>query len=144
MKIYLDVCCFNRPFDDQSQLRIRLESEAKLNIQENIRAGIYELVWSYLMDYENKKNPFEERKKQISIWRHYAKDDVEETSELIESAKNIFSKSAKKMDSLHIASAIMANSDFFLTTDDGVLKKASLIKEIKIIDPIGFIKEIKK
>ena len=41
MKIYLDNCCFNRPFDDQSQLRIRLESEAKLKIQEDIRSGLY-------------------------------------------------------------------------------------------------------
>jgi hypothetical protein len=45
MKIYLDNCCFNRPFDDQSQLRILLESEAKLKIQENIRAGKFELIW---------------------------------------------------------------------------------------------------
>jgi len=27
MKIYLDACCLNRPFDDQSQARIRVESE---------------------------------------------------------------------------------------------------------------------
>ena len=48
MKIYLDNCCFNRPFDDQSQLRILLEAEAKLRIQENIRSGTFELVWSYV------------------------------------------------------------------------------------------------
>jgi len=30
MWIYLDNCCYNRPFDDQSQLRVRLEAEAKL------------------------------------------------------------------------------------------------------------------
>ena len=142
MKIYLDVCCFNRPFDDQSQLRIRLESEAKLKIQEDIRAGIHELVWSYVLDYENSRNPFEERKKQVSAWRHYAKDDIEETPALIESANRIFSKGVKKMDSLHIASAIIANADYFLTTDDGIMKIATMINGINMIDPIGFIKEI--
>jgi predicted nucleic acid-binding protein len=30
MKLYLDLCCFNRPFDDQSQLLVRLQTEAKL------------------------------------------------------------------------------------------------------------------
>lgn len=35
MKIYLDNCCYNRPYDDQSQLRISLETQAKLYIQEN-------------------------------------------------------------------------------------------------------------
>jgi hypothetical protein len=49
MKLYMDNCCFNRPFDDQSQLRIRLESEAKLKIQEEIRAGNFQLAWSYIL-----------------------------------------------------------------------------------------------
>ena len=137
MKIYLDNCCFNRPFDDQSQLRIRLESEAKLKIQEDIRAGIHELVWSYVLDYENSRNPFVE-KKQISKWKHSAKDDVEENSELMKIAIGILSEGAKKIDSLHIASAITAKSDYFLTTDDGIMKRAALIQGVKITDPIGF------
>jgi len=33
MLIYLDLCCFNRPFDDQAQARIRLETEAKVAIR---------------------------------------------------------------------------------------------------------------
>ena len=37
MKVYLDNCCFNRPFDDQSAVRIRIESEAKLHVQQKIR-----------------------------------------------------------------------------------------------------------
>jgi len=44
MKLYLDNCMFNRPFDDQSHINIRLEAEAKLNIQENIRSGLYQLI----------------------------------------------------------------------------------------------------
>lgn len=58
MKLYLDNCVFNRPFDDQSNIKILLEAEAKLKVQENIRLGLYELVWSYILDYENEKNPF--------------------------------------------------------------------------------------
>ena len=48
----------------------------------------------------------------------------------------------KKIDSLHISSAIHAGADYFLTTDDGILKKASFIQGICVIDPIGFIKEV--
>ena len=72
IKLYLDNCCFNRPFDDQSQIRIRLETEAKLKIQEEIRSGKFHLVWSYILDYENSRNPFEERKFRISKWKKYA------------------------------------------------------------------------
>ena len=50
MKIYLDNCCFNRPFDDQSQLWIKLESEAKLKIQTDIQAGNLDFVWSYILE----------------------------------------------------------------------------------------------
>lgn len=86
MKIYLDNCCFNRPFDDQSQLRIRLESEAKLKIQEEIRAGKFHLVWSYILDYENSKNPFQERKIRIAESKKYADLDIPESKELLERA----------------------------------------------------------
>ena len=61
MPIYLDNCCFNRPFDDQSQVRVLLETEAKLVVQERIRSGELQLVWSYIMDFENDANPFEAR-----------------------------------------------------------------------------------
>lgn len=142
MKIYLDNCCFNRPFDDQSRLRIKLESEAKLKIQEEIRAGIFGLVWSYILDYENSRNPFHERREQISKWRNYAQDDIEASTELIEIANRITAIGIKKTDSLHIACAIMANSDYFLTTDDGIIKKSISIDDVKITDPIGFIKEV--
>jgi hypothetical protein len=31
MKIYLDVCCLCRPFDDHSETRVQLEAEAVLS-----------------------------------------------------------------------------------------------------------------
>lgn len=144
MKIYLDICCFNRPFDDQSQIRIRLEAEAKLKIQENIISGEYKFVWSYILDYENNKNPFKERKEQISKWKEYAEEDIEENNEIINLAIVIRETGIKKTDSLHIACAIYAQANYFLTTDDVILKKDKHIQNIKIIDPIGFIKEVIK
>jgi len=142
MKVYLDNCCFNRPFDDQGQLRIRLEAEAKLMIQEEVRNGGIQLVWSYILDYENDKNPFRERRIQIRAWRTYAQEDVVESEDLLAIAQKIQKLGLKKMDALHIASAIVAKADYFLTTDDGILKKSELISEIQITDPIGFIKEV--
>lgn len=57
MLIYIDICCFNRPFDDQSQLMVRLQTEAKLYVQEMIRRGDYKLAWSAVIDLENNANP---------------------------------------------------------------------------------------
>ncbi|HDH53254.1 MAG TPA: PIN domain-containing protein [Nitrospirae bacterium] len=142
MRIYLDNCCFNRPFDDQSQLRIRLECEAKLKIQEDIRSGLHQLIWSYILDYENSKNPFQERVEQIARWRAYSEVDIEEDAEIVDIATQVSQYGVKKMDSLHLACAIKAKADYFLTTDDEIMKKDILIQGIRIIDPIGFIKEV--
>jgi hypothetical protein len=139
MKIYLDNCMFNRPFDEQSHLRIRLETEAKLAIQEEIRRGTYQLVWSYILDYENGKNPFQERKEQIIKWQKYATANIEENTGIIEVALLLNTKGLKKMDSLHIACASFAKADYFLTTDNKVVRKANEVTSVKIIDPIDFI-----
>ena len=32
MRIYMDVCCLNRPFDDQTKAKILIESDAVLAI----------------------------------------------------------------------------------------------------------------
>ncbi|MEW6607118.1 MAG: PIN domain protein [bacterium] len=106
MKIYLDNCCFNRPFDDQSQLRIKLEVEAKLKIQEGIRLGNFQLAWSYILDYENSKNHFAERRRQISGWKKYAMVDVYENPTIINEANLFYRNGLRKFDSLHIACAI--------------------------------------
>ena len=142
MKIYLDNCCFNRPFDDQSQLRILLEAEAKLRIQENVRSGTFELVWSYILDYENSQNPFRERREQIIKWQSYCDEDVEESKEVLNIASMIMKHGIKKLDSLHLACATKAKTDYFITTDDAIIKKALHIQNIHIVDPIGFIKEV--
>ncbi len=142
MKLYLDNYCFNRPFDDQSQLRIRLESEAKLKIQEEIRAGSFQLAWSYILDYENSKNPFQERKIRISGWRKYAFQHIEESAELIKIAASLNQMGLQKIDSLHVACAIQSKCDYYLTTDDKVIKRSDQISDIHVTDPIAFIKEV--
>lgn len=142
MRIYLDNCCFNRPFDDQAQIRVRLEAEAKLKIQEEIRSGRLQLVWSYILDYENNKNPYQERKERIRNWKMYAVSDVQESSELLKAANFRNQQGIQKIDCLHIACAILSKCECFLTTDDGILKCGKMIDNIKIDDPIGFIKEV--
>jgi len=141
MLIYLDNCCFNRPFDDQSQLRIRLEAEAKLSIQSNILSGLYKLVWSYILEYENSFNPFREKREQIARWQFHSATFITENKNILNNAEELSCNGLKKMDALHLACAIEASADYFLTTDDGILKKSELINGIKISDPIGFIKK---
>jgi predicted nucleic acid-binding protein len=142
MRIYLDNCCFNRPFDDQSQIRIRLESEAKLRIQNDIMENKFELVWSYILEAENNLNPFEERTNAIAGWKRPTVVEIKENKKILKMANKLKEIGLRSKDTLHISCAISAGCKYFLTTDDKILNKNNSIKEITIIDPIGFIKEV--
>lgn len=144
MKIYLDNCCFNRPFDDQKQIRIHLETEAKLYIQEKILGNELQLAWSYILDYENNANPFIERKSIISLWKQRSFTYINETPELIKEARQLSKRYIKSKDALHIASAVIAECNYFITTDNFLLKKMFNFKGIKIVNPVQFINQMEE
>ncbi|MCK5720009.1 MAG: PIN domain protein, partial [Thiomargarita sp.] len=114
MKVYLDNCCFNRPFDDQSFLTIQLETEAKLYIQEEIKLGHISLAWSYILDFENSVNPFVERRIEIQKWKDLADSFVSETKEILLIMDNLVSIGLKSLDALHIACAISLECEYFI------------------------------
>ena len=142
MRVYLDNCCLNRPFDDQRQMRVRLEAEAMLCIQEHIRRETLELVWSYMLDFENAANPFEERRTTISGWRQYATMDIEETAMILQRANRLAGMGLKAKDALHIACAIAGECTYFVTTDDNILKRRQDVHDIIMIDPTAFVREM--
>ncbi len=122
MIIYLDNCCFNRPFDDQRYLSIKIETECKLFIQQAIKEGKLILCWSYILDFENHQNPFLERKIQIQEWKNIALKDTEETTEILKIVKTFTALGFKPLDALHLACAVEMKSDYFITVDKGILK----------------------
>ncbi len=142
MKIYLDNCCFNRPFGDQTQLSIYLETQAKLFVQQKILNKEYSLVWSYILEFENEQNPFEFRRDTIIKWKNVVDSIVYETEEILLLAEEMYEKEIKVKDALHISCAVYAKCKYFLTTDKRLLKKAREIKGIKIINPIEFVREM--
>ena len=142
MRIYLDNCCYNRPFDDQKQVRVRLETEAKLHIQDQVRSGTLELGWSYMLDLENTRNPFQERGATIGEWRRCAAIDVEETATILDEAHALVGAGLKAKDSLHVACAIAAGCKYFVTTDDEILKRAKDVQAIRVVDPPTLVREM--
>ncbi|MFO7889289.1 MAG: PIN domain-containing protein [bacterium] len=144
MKIYLDNCCFNRPFDDQRQIRIRIETEAKLYIQEKIIHNEIKLVWSYILEYENECNPFEERKNAIKKWRSIASINISEKNEIINEAKKLKNTGVKSKDALHIACAVSAKCDYFITTDEEIINKLQKYDKIGILNPVSLINKIER
>lgn len=141
MRIYLDNCCFNRPYDDQDTLTVRMETEAKLQLQRMVKSGGLNLSWSYVLDFENAANPFEERKSEIQRWRSLADICVEETPSILDTMRDAVAHGLRPLDALHVACAVEMQCEVFLTVDKGILRKAALFKRIRILNPIDLAME---
>ena len=142
LRIYLDMCCYNRPYDDQSQLKISLETQAKLNIQTLIKDKKLQLVTSYMLRYECSNNPFEMRRNAIFEFVNkntYAYIGDERKLDIEAKAAEIMKTGVRFKDACHVASAIYAECEYFISTDTRLLKYKT--KEIKMVTPIQFVIE---
>lgn len=143
VRIYLDNCSYNRPYDDQSQMRIYLETQAKLHIQDMIRKGDLELVTSYVLDYENDRNRSLQKKMAIERFiREYSSVYVSDRNknEIGKYADVIMKTGVKEKDAYHVACAIIAQCKYFITTDDRLLKYYS--EDIYLVTPGEFIRRM--
>lgn len=140
MRIYLDNCCYNRPYDDQSQLTVGLEAQAKLYIQSKIKSGEYELVTSEILCFEIDNCPVRIRRDIINDFIeqnssvHVGNDSTEKVREM---ARQIMDTGIKYKDACHVASAILAECDYLISTDKRLLKYKS--DRIKLVNPIEFV-----
>jgi predicted nucleic acid-binding protein len=136
-KIYLDNCSLNRPFDDQGQRKIYLETEAIYFIQLWIHQGYCSLAWSFMLDYEIRKSPYDERRNSIIKLREIAQDFCKPFENVMSRGIEIERLGVKHEDALHIASAIELKCEYFITTDKQLFNKK--IQGIETINPIDFV-----
>ena len=120
-RIYLDNCCFNRPYDDQTQLKIYLETQAKLHVQSLVYEQKIELVWSFILTFENSLNIFDAKKNAISQWEFLSSAFVEKSENIKLIAKEIMTTGIKAADAAHVGCAIAGNCNYFITVDKRLL-----------------------
>ena len=135
------MCCFNRPYDDQGQARIKLEAEAKLEIQDWIRNEKTELVWSSVLDLENSQNQDEEIRLRIELWSGFAIVSISISDAIGKAAEGYEAIGIKPMDPLHVACAVVGEAEVFLTTDRGIVKRRDQLSEIRILNPVELMLE---
>jgi predicted nucleic acid-binding protein len=131
MKVYLDVCCLNRPFDDQTQDRIRIESESVLTILSHCLSRKWQMVGSEVVDIEIFMIPDSERRHKVSILSTISQLKITIDEKTENRAVELENLGFKPFDALHIASAERGRADVLLTTDDGLLRMA-LKNEMKL------------
>lgn len=140
-KIYMDNCCFNRPFDNQSSETISLETKAKLFVQEKIRNGEITLIWSFMLTYENSENPFDERRDAIIQWKELSTQNLDPDNDIKELAiKYQNDLKLKPKDAIHLACAVHSGCDYLLTTDRQFVNNSVSLNRIKVLNPLDFIR----
>ena len=141
MLVYLDNCSFTRPYDDQDQTRIHMEAIAKMDIQNMIASGKIFLAASDYLLYENSMKKDEEIRDHIHdfIVNHVVAFVSDSDPALDAMINEIIITGIKNMDASHLAAAIVSGCDYFITTDDRILKYET--DRIKIVTPVQFLME---
>jgi predicted nucleic acid-binding protein len=144
MKVYLDVSCLNRPFDDQSQPRIRLESEAVSVILEQIDAHRWRHVSSQIAEFEIAAIPDPERRRRVRVLLPPRRDTIRLSARIFARAAVLERLGFKPADALHVAAAEYLRADVLLTCDDRLCRQAarhrSLLK-VRVANPLTWLKE---
>jgi predicted nucleic acid-binding protein len=124
-RIYLDVCCLNRPFDDQRQDRIQLEAEAVLLLLARCQAGIWQWASRAVIEEEVNNTPSHERRSRVWNMLRGAHVTAALTDVAIARAFVLKAMGFRTYDALHLSCAEETAVDVFLTPDDRVLRTAT-------------------
>ena len=144
-KIYFDTCCINRPFDDQTQVRVRLEAEAILGILSRIENGEWKWVGSEVLMDEIEQTPDAQRLSRVKLLSDFVQDVVEVNEKEIKRAKELQKEGFQVFDALHIACAESAKADVLLSTDDSLLRQAKRVSKrlkVKVENPLAWVEEM--
>ena len=144
LKIYLDNCCYCRPFDDLTQEKINLEANA---IEEILKLHItkkLEIYSSMAIDFELSQINYGNKRRQVEdLYDAMDLAQIDYTQEIRQRAIKLKEYNIKDMDALHIAFAESAEVDYFITTDKQLTNASKRAKlKTKVINPVELIMEV--
>jgi predicted nucleic acid-binding protein len=145
IQLYLDMNIFKRNFDNQSLIRVRLETAAIEVIFAGVTDGKYEFPWSFILEYENNLNPNFDRRSTASLLSQKARRRIEPSEKIREQAREFEKINIKSRDALHLACAELTSCDYFLTCDDKLIKKSrQLNTKVKVTGPVEFVNSMER
>jgi predicted nucleic acid-binding protein len=144
MRIYLDNCCLQRPLDDQTHPRVRVETEALFVVLVAVQAGHLNLLGSEALDYELGRIPDPVRRADVQAVLALSKEHLAVTDEVELLAQDFEQLGVRALDALHLALASFYKADFFVTCDDPLFRKAQALPSLvcKVTTLLGFVPEV--
>jgi predicted nucleic acid-binding protein len=145
VKIYLNVSCLNRPFDDQEQARIRLEAAAVGMILERFDEGQWIHVSSEMAQIEIAANPDPKRRARVGLLLPEPRNIVMLTPAIVRRASALQTLGFKPADATHVAAAEEAAADVLLSCDDRFCRAAKRHAErlrVSVSNPMNWLDEV--
>lgn len=144
MRAYLDICALKRPFDEQTQTRIRLEADAVLELLATPPERLA-FIHAAAQDLENAQNPLAWRAARIASWLSSLPRSDAKPEDLKRRTEELMSLGFKNFDAFHIASAELANAEVFVTTDDRLLalgRQHAGVIAVRVVDVVTLALEV--
>ena len=141
--IYLDSCCYNRPYDDLSSDKVRLESEAVLTILEHNEHQTWTVLSSDIIVDELDRIVDMFKKEKVFTLLSSVTEYIEINEHIIGRARELGKRGIKPFDALHIASAEFEEVDVFLTTDKKLINSTrNADVTVKVLNPGVWLMEV--
>jgi predicted nucleic acid-binding protein len=143
-RLYLDTCCFNRPYDDQSQERVHVEAEAVLLILTNVAVRSWELVGSDVIDLEVARIRDQTRRTRVQRMARAGTIHVRVDGKHILRGVELEALGFSELDALHIACAEAAAADVLVTADDDMVRRSRRLKSsmyVRVANPATWMQE---
>lgn len=139
MRVYFNTSALNRPFDNLSSERVRLEAEAVVTLLAAVEDGALEWVGSEYLEFEVSQDPDRERVRRLSSLLGLAATRVETSDAVAERARALERFRLRGLDALHIASAEAGDADLLVTTDDRMIRpiaQAGREVRVRLVGPV--------
>jgi predicted nucleic acid-binding protein len=146
--LYLDMNIYKRPFDDQSQMRIRLETVAVTMIFSLVESGRLAALWSFVLDYENSHDPIPERRDFVARVAQCCESSIEPDESIRSLARHLADAyEIRSRDALHLACAESSGCDYLVTCDARLVRQGQRLREqgvltLEVINPIDLLQEV--
>jgi predicted nucleic acid-binding protein len=141
---YLDICALKRPFDDQTQPRIRVEATAVLELLA-VSPKRVTFLHSPAHDVEHAQNPILTRAGRVAAWLESATTAPAAKADLARRTHELMTLGLRNFDAFHVACAELGGADVFATTDDRLLalghRHANLLR-VRVIDVVTLVREV--
>jgi len=114
-------------------------------IVDRVSHGQHSLMSSEIVDREISACPDLEKAELVRETLQLAEQHVVLTAADVERFRELTGLGFRKLDSMHLACAEAANCDYFITTDDKLIKRAKVhrkILSIAVVNPLTFVTEV--